>query len=419
MFHNFKKSIKNLQENIKASPNITEENGEIILDFMRDLKLSNYSEARILKLTTHMKRIAEENNTNLKQADKDELKDIVEWIYDCKDLKSPETEKDYRIAIRVFYKWLEYGDPKAKKYPEKVSWISSTKSTNSKLNKPKPSEMLRENEILSLIQNSHNTRDKAMISHLWETGERIGEFMKLDASDIAWNDTKGYEILIDGKTGTRRLNLYVSEPYLRTWFQNHPLRKTEQWPHTPLWTKIELQSHNGQQANYSRLRYAAIRDAIERSKKEAEITKKCTPTNFRHSRATDLARKGFTEAQMCQWFGWAQGSDMPSVYIHLAGRDVDETYKKIHGIKIEGEKQKPKTKMKPQTCIKCGQKDIAPTHTLCPNCMTLLNEKARNDMEETAYLIQQLKNIDNEVMEKLKLLDQNKHNIKQITEKLK
>ena len=39
-----------------------------------------------------------------------------------------------------------------------------------------------------------------------------------------------------------------------------------------------------------------------------------------------------TEAQMNLYFGWIQGSDMPSVYVHLSGRDVDDAVLKANGI---------------------------------------------------------------------------------------
>jgi hypothetical protein len=39
-----------------------------------------------------------------------------------------------------------------------------------------------------------------------------------------------------------------------------------------------------------------------------------------------------TEAQMNAYFGWVQGSGMPSVYVHLSGRDIDDAVLKANGI---------------------------------------------------------------------------------------
>ncbi|WP_394344768.1 hypothetical protein [Salinigranum halophilum] len=49
------------------------------------------------------------------------------------------------------------------------------------------------------------------------------------------------------------------------------------------------------------------------------------PHHFRHSRATHLAN-WLTEAQLCEWFGWVQGSNVPARYVHLSGRDIDNAY---------------------------------------------------------------------------------------------
>jgi len=40
-----------------------------------------------------------------------------------------------------------------------------------------------------------------------------------------------------------------------------------------------------------------------------------------------------TEAQMNAYFGWVQGSDMPSIYVHLSGRDIDDAILKANGVR--------------------------------------------------------------------------------------
>ncbi|KXA90543.1 hypothetical protein AKJ40_01415 [candidate division MSBL1 archaeon SCGC-AAA259M10] len=51
---------------------------------------------------------------------------------------------------------------------------------------------------------------------------------------------------------------------------------------------------------------------LNRVAEKADIDKPVNPHHFRHSRATFLANR-LTESQMCEWFGWVQGSDRPSV----------------------------------------------------------------------------------------------------------
>ena len=56
---------------------------------------------------------------------------------------------------------------------------------------------------------------------------------------------------------------------------------------------------------------------------------------------------------MKELFGWAKGSDMPSVYVHLSGRDVDKALLKAYGIE-EGEESKPI--LTPKECPRCKRK---------------------------------------------------------------
>jgi hypothetical protein len=73
---------------------------------------------------------------------------------------------------------------------------------------------------------------------------------------------------------------------------------------------------------------------------KAGINKNLHPHLFRHSRATYMANF-LTEAQMNAYFGWVQGSDMPAVYVHLSGRDIDDAVLKANGImKSENEPEK-------------------------------------------------------------------------------
>jgi hypothetical protein len=39
-------------------------------------------------------------------------------------------------------------------------------------------------------------------------------------------------------------------------------------------------------------------------------------------------------------FGWVQGSDMPSTYIHLSGREVDNALFKLYGLPPRQKRQK-------------------------------------------------------------------------------
>lgn len=57
--------------------------------------------------------------------------------------------------------------------------------------------------------------------------------------------------------------------------------------------------------------------------------------HYRHSRATYFANHP-TEAQICEWSGWVQGSDQSAKYAHMSGRDIDDAYSQLLGEKNAG-----------------------------------------------------------------------------------
>ena len=105
------------------------------------------------------------------------------------------------------------------------------------------------------------------------------------------------------------------------------------------------------------------------------------PYLLRHSRATHLANH-LTEAQMNAVLGWVQGSNMPAVYVHLSGRDVDRALLAAHGIEEESREAKEEdTALKPIPCPRC--KTVNPAGALyCSAGSLALSVKAVELIEE-------------------------------------
>jgi ribosomal protein S27AE len=120
--------------------------------------------------------------------------------------------------------------------------------------------------------------------------------------------------------------------------------------------------------------YAALRITLERIAKKAGIHKKTNFHNFRHSRATYLANH-LTEAQMKEFFGWVQASDMASIYVHLSGRDVDKALLKVYG--IQDEEKKEESQLNPKKCPRCQEINQF-TNVFCNRCGMILDESFMN-----------------------------------------
>lgn len=80
-----------------------------------------------------------------------------------------------------------------------------------------------------MIDVTDNLRDKAFISILYESACRIGEILNLKIKDVTI-DQYGCVIMVDGKTGMRRIRLIESSPDLVMWINNHPKKQDRDAP---------------------------------------------------------------------------------------------------------------------------------------------------------------------------------------------
>jgi site-specific recombinase XerD len=339
--------IEKIIETIETSPEINQENKRLASDFKRDLKLDGgVSDARIQKVLSHLKVVLDHlGDTPLDSMEKDDIKDLVEWVHN-RDI-SEVTKSDYRQVIKQFYKWLDGSEDD---YPDSVDWIKTTSPNG---NGTLPKDLLTREDINALKDGCRNARDRAFIALLYESGARIGELIDLTVGDIE-DHQHGKKVVIDGKTGQRRLPLLESTPALNKWLNEHPDPSKD----APLWSQLR---DGSKQLSYIYLR----KKVLERNRERAGIEKPVNPHHFRHSRATDLANK-FKEAQLCEWFGWVQGSKVPGKYVHLSGRDIDNAYTELHGLrpKEEEEEERPVVECprceelnetESRFCARCGQ----------------------------------------------------------------
>ncbi len=348
----YDKRVERLLVKLEESKGMSEVNRDVIRRFHRHLVMDNYSDARKDKYLNTLIKIAENVDFDFEDATKENIEDFVFWINGRKDVGDV-TKTDYKKLLKCFYRWIGKGE-----YPECIGWMK----TNGRRREGKlPEEMLEEDEVILLIDTAKTPRDRAIIALLWETGARMGELIDLRVG--SFEDHKhGLKIVVDGKTGQRRLPLIDSVPHVNAWIDGHPNRKD---PKAPMWVNI------GTRNNGNKMEYPAIIKMLKLTAKRAGISKPMHPHHFRHSRATYLATR-FTEAQLCQWFGWVLGSNVPARYVHLSGRDMDVEYARLHGIEEEAA---PKvSKLTPKKCPRCKHK-LPPDADYCYKCGMALELK--------------------------------------------
>lgn len=427
----FAARVESTMESVASSEEISDHNAELLEQYHRDRTLNGLSDATQQKNMAYLKKVGEyAGETPLEEFETDDVKAIVERIHN-RDL-SPSTVHTYKEVIRLFFTWLY--DAEDGNDVEQVAWMDMNGSyTNDTL----PKDLLTQEDIQKQIAAAKNDRDKALIALLYETGARIGELIDLTVGDVE-DRNRGNKIVVNGKTGSRRIPLVECVPQLSDWLSKHPDPRKD----APLWCKIQqhgpedrldpseteaLEDVHGigpayaeqlreggiettddlletevselceivdvsegvvrgwleqfdpdfspdglESLDYNYIRLKILKPTMER----AGIEKPSNPHHYRHSRASELANQ-MTEAQLCEWFGWVQGSDVPAKYVHLSGRDLDHAYDAMHGL-VEPDEEDESTV---QTCGRCEELNT-PEAAFCQRCGFALDQETAAEVEE-------------------------------------
>lgn len=82
---------------------------------------------------------------------------------------------------------------------------------------------------------------------------------------------------------------------------------------------------------------------------------------------------------MNERFGWVQGSTQAATYVHLSGRQVDDSVLRVYGLKkgpgSDG------SKLVPKACPRC-RRDNDSTAKFCAYCGMALDHRAVSEAEE-------------------------------------
>jgi integrase len=356
---NYKKRLENAVKNLQQCTDIIDVNKEHIIGILNQLSAENLSLRRQLKYLYTLKPIAKGINKDFSLFDK---KDIVALLKKINTSgKAENTKKDFRVILKIFFRWLREQDGESfekGEYPEEVKWIN----TAIKRNKTRlPNELLTIEDVNNLANNTNNLRDRCLIYLLYESGARIGELLGVRLKDIDF-DEHGARITISGKTGTRKIRVISSSPSISNWLLEHPDKNNK---NALLFCGIW---------GYKRgkdISYNTISKILKETAKRAKINKPQNPHHYRHSRGTELA-KNLTEAELCTYMGWVQGSREASTYVHLSGRDTDRAILKMYGLV---EEDKDNDKFKAIQCPRCKINND-PGSKFCGSCNLGLDVKS-------------------------------------------
>ena len=319
-------------------------NRELILAFDSDLMARGITDIRRTKYLNILPRISNLLGKSFREATKKDIKGIVVTV---RSLKLAEwTKSDILICLKRFFNYLY--DMAPGQQPAQTAWIKVKRVKGRLL----PEQLLTEQDVKKLVEECENSRDKAFVLALYESGGRIAELLNLRRKHVTF-DSYGAVLLVSGKTGDRRVRIITSAPALAQWLSDNPDKNAD----SPLWTIVGDRNHG------EPFLYDSARALLKRLAKRAQISKPINPHTFRHSRASALANH-LTERQMEQYLGWSTGSRMPNIYVHLSGRDVDRALLEMHGLT---QKETPKSILQPRMCPRCNESN-SPGNQFCNKC---------------------------------------------------
>jgi integrase len=286
--------------------------------------------------------------------------ELEEFVIHRRKTCSPFTLQGDILELKLFYRWIS---------PDKEKDLFQ----NIKIKKPRRklpvSQLITREDIKTLVEACDNQRDRALIMLLWDSGCRISEVLSLNIGHIQF-DRYGAVVIVDGKTGRRRLRLIDSVPDLQLWLNIHSFRKD---PSAPLFL---TRTRYGVGRN--RLNLRTVQNRFKYLNKKLNMGKPTNPHAIRHGRLTDLAKQGFSEMELRLIAGWEASSTMPEVYVHLSGGDVERKMLEKAGF-VEDTDNK-ETSLQPIECPRC--KNMNPYNALfCSTCSMALTKSAAMTIE--------------------------------------
>lgn len=339
MGKDYRGSITRLRERCRTSDAIAGEDADALLDYSRELDALGQAavgDATHEKYLMRLVKMAEEVG-GLADALEDDAaaKTLNSWINDT--YQNPESNKTARDSLRSFGDHASDGDGK----PDSIAWIPTGYPSNFN-RKPDPSKMYRwDDHVVPMLDACRNFRDEALIALAFDIGPRSGELQNLTVGDLADHDY-GLQVTLDGKRGRRSPVLLVAPKRVQQWLETHPASDD---PTAPLWSKL-----NKPDGISPEMLRKIFREAADRAPITPPATP--TPTRFRKSSATHLARRGVSQTALENRYGWVRGSDEAARYIAVFGEDSEREIAMALGVDVGDDEPEP---MGPVTCTRCGQ----------------------------------------------------------------
>lgn len=291
--------------------------------------------------------------------------DIISYLANLKNEdgseKAESTKEHIKIVIVMFFRWL-YKVEKGDKSPPAVRGI---KWNNNAFKKNiNPNELWTDEGIKRIVEECPNSRDRAFVTTLYDSGARIGELLSMDIEHVTFEDGICYIYLPESKTESRKVGLLFSTAFIQDWLDNYPKKLYR--PKSPLWISFSPHTYG------QRMKQNSTFELLNKIKNNAGIDKKINHHILRHSRISICRKAGMPDALNRRRHGHAPGSQMIERYTWINDEDAFNGYVKAMGYPPKKPIRPDPAILKPHTCNRCGAENPATNH-YCKECASTLN----------------------------------------------
>jgi len=340
---NIKGIYEHAVERMQAHPDVSARNKEILMRFLRDGALGKTVIGRAKKklglgrlygCLLHISMLMHHARKDLDQVTQEDMEAFIHALESGhitsrskrmlgpiittsgKPLQ-PSYQRDVKVTIRKFYKWLS-GDNKT--FPSIVEWID-TRHEDCTV------RALSAADIERMLDRCKTSLHRAFIQLLFDGGFRVGELLNVRLYHVTLHRLPaGQECFFLRAPYSKTMPRTVATPmqsttkWLKLWLEDHPARPSIRDDGT-------LQA-NDERSPLFPITDTAARTIVNRAGKNA-LKRRVYPHLLRHSSATYWANK-LPYFKFCKRFGWTMTSDMPKRYIDSLGVDELETAQIYH-----------------------------------------------------------------------------------------
>ncbi len=309
-----------------AKKELSSENYELFGEYNNEMIRLSHSKITRHKNLTHYVKLSKMYGGNWKEITEKDIKNIVGTIME--DHSDNGKESNYTFDLKKSLRAVvRFALTNTRNIPEEGE-LSILRCVRGKtpMDKLSREDLPTKQEVQRLLDVcADSPRDKALLAIHDEAGTRIGEVLTLKIKHVQI-DQYGANLLVDGKSGARKIRIVLSVPYLTKWINVHPMKDD---PESPLWIYISKANSFGKP-----MTYAGFNNILRKRVKQSGLTKRIHSHIFRHKEITEMATK-LTEAESRMRHGWGRSSPMPARYTHLNQEDLDNKILQIKGVKKE------------------------------------------------------------------------------------